>query len=303
MDPKFQQILSIAQPFIVSYPENLKAFNLSPWGHTIPLSQQFSCLHLKNEPFFDLLHTLDDLAFGPIGMPMDKWIFFDCAQMPGGIFGYSTHAKNLPEKLLKKFDLTPNYPHPVPISMFMAIPMVSAGHWFAHNICTANNFLKPIWPGLGLFTKVMALKVFNIETLCGATQWDSRAMNIHLQISSLELLSAYTPAHTIKKTLTYKTKINDEILKQALSGIPRKATDSNFSILSQNDKENAENSDQYYIEIQKRIEAGEIINITGRSFKKDSKTFFPATSINPDSPLKKKEKKVPGSFAEKRAQL
>lgn len=268
LDPKYHHILSQAEPYILSYPENWKAFDLKPWGLVIPERNRLSCLSLKNEKFFELLHTLDDITFGPMGMPMEKWVFFDCAEMPGGITGMAIQSKSLPERVLKRFNITSSYDGPVPISMYMAIPMVGPGCWFGHNLSSANNILKPGLPGLGLLTKALALKIFQIKTLFGATQWDSKAMHIHLQLGNMQIMSALTPAHTLKKTLSYKSTFTDEQILQALSGKTRKAA--HWGTLIPADDENFLNTTQ------KQIEDGHDFHLVGRPVKKDGKVFYPA---------------------------
>jgi hypothetical protein len=152
--------------------------------------------------------------------------------------------------------------------MYMAIPMVTSGHWFGHNLSSANNILKPSFPGLGLLTKAIALKVFNIQTLFGATQWDSKALHIHLQLGDMQVISGYTPAHSLKKTLSYKSEVDDQRLIQALSGRPRKAAQYEFLIPS--DDEN------YFVTLQNQIEEGTEVHMIGRGIKKEGKIFYPA---------------------------
>ena len=133
-----------------------------------------------------------------------EWVFYDCGEMPGGVVGLGVRAKDLGEEALKEYKIDADYEGLVPISMYIAIPMAN-GEWFGHNLSSANRVLKEAMPGLGLVTKALALQVFQIPTMLGATQWDSKALEIHLQLSDMELLSTYTPAHSYKNTMTYKS--------------------------------------------------------------------------------------------------
>ncbi|MBF0366740.1 MAG: hypothetical protein HQK50_14295, partial [Oligoflexia bacterium] len=216
--PKFQAILERTKPYILTFPGNLSQYNLSPWGLSINQEHIFSCIDSRRARFFDLLQSLDQLAFGPVGMPMDKWVFFDCGEMPGGICGLGVQASELPNDVKKLYKLEKNATDFVPISMYISIPMAAPGAWFGHNLSSANTVLGGNYQGLGLLTKVLALKVFNIKLMYGATQWDSKSLNIHLQISDMEMMSAYTPAHSFNKTITYKSIYNDKILIDSLSG-------------------------------------------------------------------------------------
>ena len=93
-------------------------------------------------------------------------------------------------------------------------------------------------------------------------------MHIHLQIGNMQLMSAYTPAHTIKRTLCYQSHINNDFLIQALSGRPRKAATWDMAIPT--DDEN------FCLNLQRQVEEGLKIELIGRPFKKDGKFFYPA---------------------------
>jgi len=267
---KYKDIIEKAEPYILSYPGNFKHYNMNPWGIKVAEQNQLSCISQKNETFFELLHRLDGIAFGPMGMPMEKWVFFDCGEMPGGIVGFGVDTKNICQSGLKEFNVDRYYKGIIPISMYISIPMAN-GNWFGHNLSSANRVLTNKLPGLGLFTKVLALKILNINTMLGATQWDSKALNIHLQIADMEIESAYTPAHTFKNSMTYKSVYNDDNLITSLSGKTRNAN--SYDFLYPADDEN------YSKEIQDRIENGERFQIVGRPIVENNKTFYPVNTL------------------------
>jgi hypothetical protein len=199
---------------------------------------------------------------------MDKWVFFDCGEMPGGIFGFGLKAKELNEVARKEYKVDLDYPGIIPISMYIAIPMVGGKMWFGHNLSSANRVLDGNFSGLGLLTKAIGLKVFKINTMLGATQWDSKALHIHLQLDDVHLESAYTPAHTFKNTMTYRSEYSDEKILRALSGVPREAVEWDFLHPSDND--------QASMKLQERItENGEKFSIVGRPVIRDGKVWLP----------------------------
>ncbi|MBF0207192.1 MAG: hypothetical protein HQK53_09925 [Oligoflexia bacterium] len=284
---KYRSILDRTLPYVLTFPANLSQYDLSPWGYKIPTQNIFSCVDATKAIFFDLLQSLDQLAFGPVGMPMDKWVFFDCGEMPGGVCGFGLYAKDLSdsEKEFFKIDRLVakskgNDIHSqnlnidelfVPISMYIAIPMATPSAWFGHNLSSANSVLGSSFQGLGLLTKVLALKVFNIHTIYGATQWDSKSLNIHLQISDMEMMSAYTPAHSFCNTITYKSFYDDEILLSALSGEKRESK--NYDQLVDVMDESAIST------LQIRIASGDKFIINGRPVYRDGKTFLPIKTL------------------------
>ena len=265
---KYKDILSSCVPYILTFPDNLKKYNLNPWGLNIEKENQLSCINSKNAMFFDLLQVLDQKSFGQVGMPMEKWVFFDCGEMVGGIVGLAKKAEDLPSNVLEVYGLDKSYKGLVPFSMFIAIPMAS-GSWFGHNLCSANAFLGENFPlsGLALLTKSLGVTVLNIKEMFGATQWESPSIHIHSQLADMEIHSAYTPAHSFEKTMTYKSTYLEEDLISALSGKDRIASNPH-SLIDVTDN-------YFYKDIQKKIEAGLKYKIIGRPISQDGKSFLP----------------------------
>jgi hypothetical protein len=270
--PKYLDILSKTEPYVLGYPENMSDFNLSPFGVDIPKKNILSCIDSSNAIFYDALQTLDKLSFGPVGMPMEKWVFFDCGEMVGGIFGLAIPAEKADEDLFKTYGLDLSYKGLIPVSMYIAIPMASRKSWFGHNLCSANSFLgeKYSFSGLAILTKVLGIKTFNFSKGIGATQWDSKALHIHLQMADMEILSAFTPAHSFDQTITYRSDYCDENLLASLSGNKRLAETYDFLVDGKDEK--------VAKELQERIVAGEKFKIVGRPIAKDGKVYLPIKS-------------------------
>jgi hypothetical protein len=269
IDKKYQQILQKCEPFLLTYPENLKCYDLAPFGVKIKEENLYSCIDSKKATFFDLLYRLDGLSFGQVGMPMDKWVFFDCGEMPGGVFGFQIDASYLPDEAKAEYQVPEGYKGPVPICMYIAIPMASNGTWFGHNLCTANRVLgEKGFPGLALLCKAFGLKVLKIKKMLGATQWDSSSLNIHLQLADMGVYSSYTPAHSFVKTMTYVSNYTDEGLIASLSGSMRVAE--KYDLLFDGEDEQA------LINMQKEIEEKKYsYTIVGRPIMKGEKRFLP----------------------------
>ncbi len=266
---KYKNILSETEPYVLTYPGNLEKFNLAPWDLQIKKENIISCIDSKHAVFFDLLQRLDSLSFGQVGMPMDKWVFFDCGEMVGGIVGLGKRAEDLPDAILKIYGIDNSYKGLVPFSMYIAIPMAMEGSWFGHNLCSANSFIGNHYPlsGLALLTKALGLKVLNIKEMFGATQWESSAVHIHAQLADMEVRSSYTPAHSFEKTMAYRSLYTDEGLLQALSGSERVATQWDLLVdVLDND---------FYKKMQTEIEDGVKYKIVGRPIVRDGKKYLP----------------------------
>ena len=52
----------------------------------------------------------------------------------------------------------------------------------------------------------------------GAAQWTGKALGMHLRFGPLQLLTAYTPAHSYARTMTYRHRTDDETLARVLRG-------------------------------------------------------------------------------------
>jgi len=252
-------ILEHVEPYIVSTPFHRPALDEAPFGIEMPESNWFNPLALGSEAFLLLLQNLDARTFGPEGMPMPRWVFFDCSEMPGAIYGLGRQASSLSPEAKEVLAVPADYTGLVPLSMYIAIPMSEPGAWFGHNLCS----ISPMLPheglkGLGSLTKSLALKCFGVKEFYGATQWDSSALFIHSKFGALHLQTAYTPAHSEVFTLTYHFTVTERGLRCAggEKGQEVERLDADFYI--------HRNDEDAIIQLQERIEAGERFVIPAR---------------------------------------
>lgn len=213
MDLKNLPLLQHLQVFVVATKSNRNHFDLDPFGLKIAPSALFDPLRSSSAPFLDLLSTLDTATFGPVGMPMPKWVFFDCSELPGGVIGLAAPVGAVEADLLSVLQIRPSYTGLVPLSMYIAIPTLEAGTWVGHNLASINaQRRRGQFKGLGSLTKAIALKVFRAQYQLGVTQWSSDALRVHTRMGSLEILTAWTPAHSFPETLTYRSRVTDPSL-------------------------------------------------------------------------------------------
>lgn len=203
-------------PFIVATRDHLAHADPAPFG--LPTRWHLDPQRMDHAPFFWLLQRLDQLTFGPEGMPMDRWVFYDCAERPGLIYGFALPAAALSASERDTLRVPPDYQGPVPLSMYIAIPAASArpDTWFGHNLASLNRALPERGlRHLGSITKAFALAAFRARHFLGATQWTSSALFIHTKFGPLELRSTWTPAHSIPETLTYAFDVTELSLRAA----------------------------------------------------------------------------------------
>lgn len=205
--------LEHARPYVFVRQEN----RIKSPGHKFPLDWFPSSpvyknpLLMSNLSFADQILRLESRAFSASNMAMPRWVFYDCAVVPGFVAGFA-----LPREKASKEILEIAQPEPddewIPISLFIIIPTMGEGEWVAHNLCSMNSLLPKAdrLYGLGFLTKAFGLWYANIEICCGMTQWKSPAIRLHTHYGDFEVLTAYTPVHSYAKTLTYRLKSDPE---------------------------------------------------------------------------------------------
>jgi hypothetical protein len=216
--PQYADLLARTTPFLVSHRSNWASLNLAPLGVEIPPAYRFDPTRLSSRGLIDGLHRLDRFSFGPQEMLMPRWVLFDCGEFPGVVFGLGCPAHKLPVAVQAAYHVEQTPEAFVPLSMWVAIRCAAPDAWFGHNLSSANLVMqhRPM-PGLGTLTKGLGIAVTQAKRQCGATQWRSRSLHVHLTFGQMQLLSAYTPAHTHPSTFTYEIAVDPARLSGCLS--------------------------------------------------------------------------------------
>jgi hypothetical protein len=218
LDARYQRILQSCVPFVISYPANYPSLDLAPYGVTIDEAHRFTATSLKSRDVVDGLHHLDAVTFGDQDMLMPRWVLFDCGEFPGIVFGFGRRSADLPDHARAHYRVLERDDAFVPLSMWVAIPCAEPRAWFGHNLSSANLLLQneDALPGLATLTKVLGVKLTRAAKQYGATQWSSHSIGLHLRLGPMELLSAYTPAHTHEETFAYLIHTDDARLTSSL---------------------------------------------------------------------------------------
>lgn len=209
------------KPYVFVRPENqIKkpgSLHSLAWFREEPIIK--NPLHLTQLEFAEHIYQLEGRAFGPSGMAMPRWVFYDCAIMPGFVAGFAALAEAMPPAMRSLFQVGTEKDW-VPISLFIIIPTMNPGEWVAHNLCSVNSLLPKAEQlyGLGFLSKAFGLWYANVETCCGFTQWSSGARKLHSHYGAMEILSAYTPVHSHAETLTYRVRVDTASWEKFYSG-------------------------------------------------------------------------------------
>lgn len=237
-------------------------------------------LDIPSINFADRMFSMEERAFGPSNMAMPRWVFYDCAVMPGFVAGFAAKASTLTKEMRAILDpakypatnsplLKSSLPQArsyiansldemdwVPLSLFIIIPTMHKGEWVAHNLCSVNSLLpkEHHFYGLGFLSKAFGLWYANVEQCSGMTQWGSPALKLHTHYGHLEIIGAYAPVHSHAKTITYRAQVNTTCWEQFFTKEQDLAFLENYSPSSlQIDPQN----EQSMIDVQKRIENDE----------------------------------------------
>ncbi|MCX4242742.1 hypothetical protein [Paraliomyxa miuraensis] len=211
--PRYQRIVDTCEPYLVTYPGNHGALDLRPFGLPIASERLYDPTSLRSRAVIDGLHHLDAFSFGGQEMLMPRWVLFDCGEFPGIVFGFGRTASALSPELRRAYHVE-GAAHDdtfVPLSMWVAIRCAEQGAWFGHNLSSANYVPQPDpLPGLGTITKAYGVAVARVAKQYGATQWASHSVALHMTLGEMNLLGAYTPAHTHVETFTYRIDVDHE---------------------------------------------------------------------------------------------
>lgn len=169
-------------------------------------------LSLDELEFAEQIYFLEGNAFGPANMAMPRWVFYDCAVMPGLCAGFAYRTSELPASIRQSMRHNESCEW-TPISLFIIIPTMHKGEWVAHNLCSINSLLKnkeDHFYALGFLTKAFGLWYANVDQCSGMTQWGSPALKLHSHYGHLEMVGAYAPVHSHAKTITYRTQVSTQ---------------------------------------------------------------------------------------------
>lgn len=217
LPPAYARIPERCRLFVITSRDGVgDALAPAPLGLEVRAEDRHDCQKLKSAPFIRLVQRLDELTFAPVGMKMPNWVFYDCMAVPGGVVGFGAPAAALPRIAREVIGVPADYDGLVPLSLFVAIPMLSPGAWHIATLCA----LSEVFPGAGLAglmlaSKAAGLVALGVETCWGACQWRSSHLAVHARFGPLDLVTAWTPAHSNPRTLTYRFPVTPERIERA----------------------------------------------------------------------------------------
>jgi hypothetical protein len=217
-------------------------------------------LDLKELPFAEAIYQIEWKSFGHQDLAIPRWVFYDCAAMPGFVAGFAARTSKLPKKILELLNFSEEQEW-CPLSLFIITPTMNKGEWVAFDLCSVNSLLpkEEQYYGLGFLSKAFGLWYANVQQCSGMTQWGSASLKLHSNYGPLEIIGSYAPLHTHATTMTYRCEVNTDCWEKFFTKEPDLAflenygptdifidpTDKNSMIALQNKIQNQEA--RYYL--------------------------------------------------------
>jgi hypothetical protein len=222
----YERTLERHCPYVVAVASLQRRLAASPLGLEIPGQGRIDPTRRDAAPFLRLLERLDALTYGPLNLAMPRWAFYDCAELPGIIFGLGRRRSDVPAGLAGALGVPDDYSGVVPVSMCMAVPTLEEHHWLTYALCDLSEALPTAAAsGLRLLSLALALDLLAARRVTGTTQWASPKLRVHARFAPLWLRAAWVPAHTEPATCTFRYDVDPERIAHALRTEPFAASE------------------------------------------------------------------------------
>lgn len=215
----YRRIIEACEPYLIARPPVRGALAKAPMGVEVPAENVFDPLVVASGPFLRLVQHLDELTFGPLGMAMPSWVFYDCAVVPGAIFGFAMRTESVAPWVRRTLGVPSDYFGLVPMSLFIAIPTASRASALVYSLSSINQVAPGAAPeGLLRVTLAAGTEAFQTKSILGTTRWRSPKLGLYAGLGPLELVTAWTPAHDNPATLTFRVATDDAARRRLLQG-------------------------------------------------------------------------------------
>ena len=155
-------------------------------------------------PFIEALRRFAELAYAPHGLQTPRWVLYDCAVIPGLVFGLAGRRDDLPATLCESLGLATGDTGPVPLSMLIAIPTLESDHWFIYDLIDVNQVSPGAWPNdLRGATLRAGIDLIGATEITSTAPWRSSELTIHAAYAPLQVLAAWVPNHDEPATAVF----------------------------------------------------------------------------------------------------
>lgn len=180
--------------------------------------RHFDPQRLDSSHFLKAVKELNAICYGPRGMQMPDWVFYDCAAMPGISFGFAMQRDKIEPWVERTLKIDDDYDEIIPVSLFSVIPSANPDYDLGYTLCSLNQVAPGAAPeGLWKLTLALGMQISGVKKLIVTTQWRSAQFRVYAKLGALKLWTAWTVGHDMKKTATFEIECSDETLKRLLA--------------------------------------------------------------------------------------
>lgn len=215
----YRRILDDCEPYLVARDAVRARLSTHPLDIDIPRENIVDPQRAGHEVFLGLLKHVNELTYAPLGLPMPDWVFYDCAVMPGAVFGFARRAVEIEPWFKRALNVPPDYTGLVPVSIFICIPTVRRDAALVYTLCSVNQVAVGAAPeGLWRLTLALGIQAFHLHHMMVVSQWRSPQLGLYAGLGPLELITAWTPAHDNPATCTFKVATPPVAIERLLRG-------------------------------------------------------------------------------------
>lgn len=272
----FERARRFYTPYFVARPPITGMLRNRPMGFEVPSDHLFDPLKIASADFVTLVHRLHARVCGPFGMPMEPWVQYDCALMPGLTFGLGHPAKDLPRAIRKGLEVGDDYDGPVPLSVGMAIPLPDRKTWVLYSIGSLDAVAPGTGPaGLLRLTLALGTAALGVPEVISILRWRSPLLGVLAGLGPLRLITAWTPAHDHPDTVTVSVRADDEGRRRLMRGVGVDEGVDEGVDGGVNDRFVDADDTEGMRRLQDEIEAGEAIHIVGPARDEGTRLLLP----------------------------
>lgn len=264
----YQRLLDQCVPFVIAREAVLPTLDPAPFGVAIDPEHMFDPMRASSGGFIDLVKRLDDITYGPLALSMPSWVLYDCAVMPGVVFGYARPAQSVEPWVKTVLQIDDGYEGLIPMSLLIAIPRVDRSSVLVYTLCSINQVAAGAAPeGLWRLTLATGTRLLRCQRMMATCQWRSSQLGLFAGLGPLELLTAWTPAHDNPTTCTFTVRTDSAAQARLLRG-DLTGPEGIHRYLDADDKEGMQ-------ALQDEIEAGLRIAVVGAAETRGAETRVP----------------------------
>jgi hypothetical protein len=215
----YQRLLDQCEPYVIAREAVLPTLDMAPLGIPVDPAYVFDPMRASSGSFIDLVKRLDDITYGPLALSMPSWVLYDCAVMPGVVFGFGRPAHTVEPWVKTVLQISEDYEGLIPMSILIGIPRVNRRSVLVYTLCSINQVAAgAAAEGLWRMTLAAGTCSLRSQEMIATCQWRGPQLGLFAGMGPLELLTAWTPAHDNPTTCTFRTRTDRSAQARLLRG-------------------------------------------------------------------------------------